>query len=82
MSDSSKSLAIVYHSPYGHTAKVAQYIAQGASKLKMTVHSMSIEQIDWELLDQADAIVFGSPTYMGSVSGPFKMFMDSSSKRW
>ena len=82
MSDLSKSLAIVYHSPYGHTAKVAQYIAQGASNLKVMVHLMPIEQIDWDKLDQADAIVFGSPTYMGSVSGPFKIFMDSSSKRW
>lgn len=82
MSDLSPSLAIVYHSPYGHTAKVAAFIAQGAMKLQLTVNSMSIEQIDWDILDQADAIVLGSPTYMGSVSGPFKMFMDSSSKRW
>ncbi len=33
-------------------------------------------------LDAADAIVFGAPTYMGSVSGPFKTFMDWSSKAW
>ena len=82
MSELSKSIAIVYHSPYGHTAKVAEYIAQGASKLNVAVYVMSIEQVNWEQLDQADAIVFGSPTYMGSVSGAFKMFMDSSSKRW
>ncbi len=82
MPDLSKSIAIVYHSPYGHTAKVAQFIAQGAMKLEVAVHTMSIDQIDWDVLDQANAIVFGSPTYMGSVSGPFKMFMDSSSKRW
>lgn len=82
MSDLKKSLAIVYHSPYGHTAKVAQFIAQGAQSLGITVHIMNIEHIDWNVLDQAHAIIFGCPTYMGSVSGPFKMFMDSSSKRW
>lgn len=82
MSVLSKSLAIVYHSPYGHTAKVAKFIAQGALEVGVNVHVMSIEQLDWTLLDQADGIVFGSPTYMGSVSGAFKMFMDSSSKRW
>ncbi|OTG81768.1 flavodoxin family protein [Acinetobacter sp. ANC 4648] len=82
MSDQSKSLAIAYHSPYGHTAKVAQYIGQGAEKLDIHVQVMDIENIDWEFLDQADAILFGSPTYMGSVTGPFKMFMDSTSKRW
>ena len=82
MSPSEKSLAVVFHSPFGHTAKVAQYIAQGAANLGVNVHCMNIEHIDWDFLDQADGIVFGCPTYMGSVSGPFKMFMDSSSKRW
>lgn len=82
MSPLEKSLAIVFHSPFGHTAKVAQYIAHGAAKLGVQVHCMNIEHIDWVLLDQADGIVFGCPTYMGSVSGPFKVFMDSSSKRW
>lgn len=82
MSDLVKSLAIVYHSPYGHTAKVAQFIALGAEKVGVDVHVMNIEQIDWKALDQAHGIIFGCPTYMGSVSGQFKMFMDSSSKRW
>ncbi|MEB3753368.1 flavodoxin family protein [Acinetobacter sp. MD2(2019)] len=82
MSVQSKTLAIVYHSPYGHTAKIAQYIAKGAEKIGVAVHVMSIEHIEWDLLDQADGIVWGSPTYMGSVTGPFKMFMDSTSKRW
>ncbi|QIO05345.1 flavodoxin family protein [Acinetobacter shaoyimingii] len=82
MSDLSKSLAIVYHSPYGHTAKVAEFIAQGASQMGVRVQCMNIEHVDWDFLDQAEAIIFGCPTYMGSVTGQFKMFMDSSSKRW
>ncbi|BBF77922.1 flavodoxin family protein [Acinetobacter ursingii] len=77
-----KSLCIVYHSPYGHTAKVASYIAQGAKTLAIDVHLMSIEHIDWDALDAAHGIIFGSPTYMGSVSADFKKFMDSTSKRW
>ena len=77
-----KSLCIVYHSPYGHTAKVASYIAQGAKTLAVDVHLMSIEHIDWDALDAAHGIIFGSPTYMGSVSADFKKFMDSTSKRW
>lgn len=36
----------------------------------------------WRDLETADAIIFGSPTYMGSVSAPFKAFMDRSSKTW
>ena len=36
----------------------------------------------WAELAAADAIIFGSPTYMGAVSGVFKIFMDASSKVW
>jgi NAD(P)H dehydrogenase (quinone) len=79
---SAKSIAIIYHSPYGHTAKVASCIAQGAEQAGIAVHSMNIEQIDWEVLDQADAIVFGCPTYMGSITSGLKQFMEQSSKRW
>ncbi len=79
---SAKSISIVYHSPYGHTAKVAAYIAQGAEKTGASVHSMNIEQIDWEQLDQSDAIIFGCPTYMGNLTSGLKLFMEQSSKRW
>lgn len=82
MSLSEKSIAIVYHSPYGHTAKVASFIAQGAQQAGVQVHSMNIEQIDWDMLDRSDAIVFGCPTYMGNLTSGLKLFMEQSSKRW
>lgn len=82
MSLSDQSLAIVYHSPYGHTAKVADFIAQGARKVGVQVHLMDIEHLDWEALDSAQAIVFGCPTYMGNITSGLKLFMEQSSKRW
>ncbi|WP_347454790.1 flavodoxin family protein [Acinetobacter thermotolerans] len=82
MSLSSKTLAIVYHSPYGHTAKVARYIELGADQAGVQVALMNVEQVDWEVLDAADAIVFGCPTYMGSLTAAMKLFMEQSSKRW
>ncbi|HQU12105.1 MAG TPA: flavodoxin family protein, partial [Acidiphilium sp.] len=36
----------------------------------------------WETLATADAILFGSPTYMGGPSWQFKKFADASSKVW
>src|SRR3954467_3410668 len=36
----------------------------------------------WEQLQAADAIVFGTPTYMGNVSWQFKKFADASSRPW
>ena len=82
MSDLTPSIAIVYHSPYGHTAKVAQYIVQGVEKAQVAVVMMSIDDVNWDVLDQADAIVFGCPTYMGSLTSGLKQFMEQSSKRW
>lgn len=77
-----KSIAIVYHSPFGHTQKVAEYIAIGAQKLNIEVLLINVADVNWESLDQADAIVFGCPTYMGSLTSALKLFMEHSSKRW
>ncbi len=86
MSSSSKT-AIVYHSGYGHTEIVAKAVARGAAKAgEATLVKISAEgriaDNEWEVLKDADAIIFGAPTYMGSASGPFKIFADASSKPW
>ncbi len=78
-------VAIVFHSGFGHTKVVAERVKAGAESVPGTHASLiPVEEIDahWADLEAADAIVFGSPTYMGNVSGPFKMFMDASSKPW
>ncbi|MFM2053985.1 MAG: hypothetical protein RL456_2022 [Pseudomonadota bacterium] len=79
----SKSIVIVYHSGYGHTAKVAEAVAEGAGGTLLRIDAEgNLPEGGWEQLDAADAIVFGSPTYMGSVSWQFKKFADASSKPW
>ncbi|UZW38285.1 flavodoxin family protein [Rickettsia conorii] len=40
------------------------------------------DNLDWDLLDNADAIIFGVPTYMGSLARSFKIFMEATSTRW
>ncbi|MBP5974364.1 flavodoxin family protein [Brasilonema sp. CT11] len=88
------TVAIVYFSGAGHTHLMAQAIAEGASKVEgTTVEVLRIvgEQIvngRWkddatiEKLNNADAIVFGSPTYMGGVAAQFKAFIDAGSGIW
>ncbi|PLW78385.1 flavodoxin family protein [Cohaesibacter celericrescens] len=79
------SVVIVYHSGYGHTEALAKSVAKGAQAVEgttITLIKADDENKDWDVLAKADAIVFGSPTYMGSVSAPFKGFMDESSKVW
>jgi NAD(P)H dehydrogenase (quinone) len=79
------SIVIAYHSGNHHTEAVALEVAKGAEAAGASVIVHNVENpVDrlWNDLAAADCIIFGSPTYMGTVSGPFKSFMDASSKQW
>ena len=78
-------VVVVYHSGYGHTGKQAQAVNDGAKSVAGTsVQLVAVTEVDkhWHDLAQADAIIFGAPTYMGSISAEFKKFMEASSKPW
>jgi NAD(P)H dehydrogenase (quinone) len=80
---------IVYHSGYGHTRKQAEAVHKGAAGVAGATAELveisaegQLPEGGWEKLEKADAIVFGSPTYMGGPSWQFKRFADASSKPW
>ena len=76
-------IAIVYHSGYGHTKRMAESVAAGAGGELIAIDAEgNLTEAQWATLGAADAIVFGSPTYMGSVSWQFKKVADASSKQW
>src|SRR3712207_2218842 len=80
------SVAIVYDSGSrghpllgGRTRAVAEAVARGVEAVEGTaVRLIPAAQREsyWEVLDEADAIVFGCPTYMGSGSAELKAFME------
>ena len=77
------TVAVVFHSGYGHTLRMAQAVAHGAGAELVTIDAEgNVSEAGWETLSAADAIIMGSPTYMGSVSWQFKKFADASSKPW
>lgn len=76
-------IVIVYHSGYGHTKRVAEYVSEGAGGELLALDAEgNLPDGAWEKLDAADAIIFGAPTYMGGPSWQFKKFADASSKVW
>jgi len=76
-------IAVVFHSGYGHTQRVAQAVADGAGAQLITIDADgNLPEGAWETLAAADAIIFGTPTYMGGASWQFKKFADASSKVW
>ncbi len=77
------SIVIVFHSGYGHTQKIAQAVAEASGAGLVAIDAEgNLPEGGWEQLAAAKTIVFGSPTYMGSVSWQFKKFADASSKVW
>lgn len=82
-------IVVAYHSGYGHTAKLAEAVIEGARAAALaTVTPVVIDAMGevpasaWDDMTKADAIIFGSPTYMATVSWQFKKFADASSKIW
>lgn len=76
-------IIVIYHSGYGHTKAVAEKVAEGANARLIAIDANGdIAADEWEALDAADAIVLGTPTYMGDASWQFKKFADVSSKAW
>lgn len=76
-------VVVVYHSGYGHTQRMAQSVAQGAGAELVAIDAEgNVDEAGWAALNAADAIIMGSPTYMGTVSWQFKKWADASSKAW
>jgi multimeric flavodoxin WrbA len=78
------ALAIAYHSGFGHTAVLADAVAAGANEAGADVTVIAVDRMtetDWDVLDAADGIVFGSATYMGNVSAAFQTFAEQTGRR-
>jgi multimeric flavodoxin WrbA len=76
-------IAVVFHSGYGHTQRVARAVADGAGAHLLAIDGDGhLPAQGWDLLDGVDAIILGAPTYMGGPSWQFKKFADASSKVW
>jgi len=88
------TIAIIYFSGAGHTARLAEAVEKGAASVKgvktnlIPIRGKDIIEGRYhndeviKTLDKSDAIIFGSPTYMGNVAAQFKAFADASVGSW
>ena len=87
-------ISIIHFSGAGHTTKLAEAVQKGVASVPgVTTHFLSIhgdhiikgryqnEEV-FATLDASDAIIFGSPTYMGGPAAQFKAFADASGIKW
>lgn len=89
-----KTISIVYFSGTGITDSVAKLIAAGVKTVDtaqcnlLRIVPEQIVNYRWqdsetmETLATSNGIIFGSPTYMGSVASPLKAFMEKTSELW
>ena len=88
------TVSIIHFSGSGHTTKLAEAVHQGAASIEgVQAHLISLSGDDiikgrykndavLAQLDASDAIIFGSPTYMGGPAAQFKAFADATAERW
>lgn len=78
-------LFVVYHSTDGHTKLQAEAVHKGASAVdgidaQIMTAAEAIERMDE--LDDADAIIFGTATYMGNMAAEMKRFLEASVEKY
>jgi NAD(P)H dehydrogenase (quinone) len=76
-------VTIIYDSGYGHTKKQAEAVVEGVRRVPevgVKLIAVADGDIPWETLAASDAIIFGSPTYNGSLSSRLKKFMEDSTR--
>lgn len=87
-------VAVIFHSVSGSTKRLAEAVANGVEVVEGaradTLEIVGSDIVEgrfgnsevFEKLKGADAIIFGSPTFMGCVTAQFKAFADATSEMW
>lgn len=71
-------VAIVYHSETGNTQKMAELIRKGCDNVAgVESKAMSIDDLDTAYIADAEAVIFGCPTYEGTASWQMKRVLDT-----
>lgn len=70
-------IAVIYHSESGNTKAMAELIAQGASAGGCEAKAMQVDDLDLPFIEASRAVLFGSPTYYGTMSWQMKKLMDT-----
>ncbi len=88
------TITVIYFSGGGHTTKLAEAVHKGAAAVagvKTDLIAINGDDIGkgryknddvFAKLEASDAIIFGSPTYMGGPAAQFKAFADATAGKW
>ncbi len=80
-------IAVVFHAASQLTARQARAVLEGVGRVEgARAHLLDVDDFaegayEWTALDKADAIVFGTPTFLGAMPAEFRRFRERSAKR-
>lgn len=75
--------AIIYDSRTNTTEKAAGFIAEGLKKAgDIEVRCFNIDNVDFDYVTGVDMAIFGSPTYMASVTGKMKNWLEVNARKF
>lgn len=74
------TICVPFYSQDGHCRAMAGAIAEGAGGAALDVTQLGAA--DWAMMGAAEAIVFASPTYMGSVAARYGAFLEEAAADW
>ena len=73
--------AIIYDSRTHTTEKAAGFIFEGMEAVNdIEVKCFNIDDADFEYIRQSSLVILGSPTYMASVTGKMKNWLESNAR--
>ena len=72
---------VVYYSRSGNTKKMAEIIAKSMNDSSLSTECKAVGEMKADDLFDYDAIVVGSPTYYGHMSGEIKLMFDELESR-
>lgn len=74
-------ISIIYVSQGGNTEVAAEYIEEGILKrfpfAQVNLMSIRDDEVDYEFLQQSEAVIFGTPVYCAGMSWELKKWFDS-----
>jgi NAD(P)H dehydrogenase (quinone) len=72
---------VIYHSRSGNTKQMAEVIAKAMNDAQLPTQCKIVQDVTLDELEEADAIVIGTPTYYGHMAAPIKQMFDDSVTR-
>lgn len=76
-------MTVLYHSKTGNTKQMAEVIVEGIQTVEgVEAKAFPIEAIDEAWAKESKCIILGSPTYMASVCGTIKSWLEGPCKKY